>query len=432
MAHSLVVGDGGRGTLSVRAKGFVRAEQGINIGTTDATASGTVTVAESGSRLESGTNLTVGQTGRGELEVRGGAAVVVAEVARVWSNSEGASSVQVTGNGSSFSVGRGLVINAGARSASFNVADRATASSESVGLNRNMTGGTSGRAELNVADGGLYKVATDLTLYGQYGPAIVDARSAGRIEIGNVAQAASDGEIRIGAGGRLSGIGQVRGNVVVEPGGTILAGFSPGMLNIVGDATFLPGSVTTLEIGGSEPGMFDQFAATGNVMLGGELVVRVLNGFVPPDDSVLPLILGGSFADVPFSSVTFEGIEPAQIPATWTEQSNFLAPHPTLAGDYDDDFDVDGDDFLAWQRGESLAPLNVGDLEVWKTAFNEPASGGAGASVHEGPRIVIPEPGSGLLLAFAGSIWGANWKRCSGRVGRGRMAPSTHRKLASR
>jgi T5SS/PEP-CTERM-associated repeat protein len=321
MAHSLVVGDGGRGTLSVRAKGFVRAEQGINIGTTDATASGTVTVAESGSRLESGTNLTVGQTGRGELEVRGGAAVVVAEVARVWSNSEGASSVQVTGNGSSFSVGRGLVINAGARSASFNVADRATASSESVGLNRNMTGGTSGRAELNVADGGLYKVATDLTLYGQYGPAIVDARSAGRIEIGNVAQAASDGEIRIGAGGRLSGIGQVRGNVVVEPGGTILAGFSPGMLNIVGDATFLPGSVTTLEIGGSEPGMFDQFAATGNVMLGGELVVRVLNGFVPPDDSVLPLILGGSFADVPFSSVTFEGIEPAQIPATWTEQA---------------------------------------------------------------------------------------------------------------
>jgi hypothetical protein len=40
-----------------------------------------------------------------------------------------------------------------------------------------------------------------------------------------------------------------------------------------------------------------------------------------------------------------------------------------LAGDYDSDNDVDGNDFLRWQRGVSTDPLSPLDLQVWETNY---------------------------------------------------------------
>ena len=77
------------------------------------------------------------------------------------------------------------------------------------------------------------------------------------------------------------------------------------------------------------------------------------------------------------------------------------APLPDLvAGDYDYDRDVDGDDFLLWQRdfgstvnlaadGSGNQVVDEADLAVWKTAF--------GGSV----TAAIPEPSSFALLATA-------------------------------
>ncbi len=38
-------------------------------------------------------------------------------------------------------------------------------------------------------------------------------------------------------------------------------------------------------------------------------------------------------------------------------------------GDYDDDFDVDGLDFLKWQQGESPNPLSQSDLAAWEANY---------------------------------------------------------------
>lgn len=65
-----------------------------------------------------------------------------------------------------------------------------------------------------------------------------------------------------------------------------------------------------------------------------------------------------------------------------------------IPGDFDDDDDVDGRDFLIWQRGGSTnGPLNAGDLSDWQTNFG---AGDPLASV-----TAVPEPGSLALVAVA-------------------------------
>ena len=58
-----------------------------------------------------------------------------------------------------------------------------------------------------------------------------------------------------------------------------------------------------------------------------------------------------------------------------------IAPGP---GDFDNDGDVDGHDFLVWQRGGSLNPLSAVDLAIWQAEYgtNEGFTA-AGAAVPE-------------------------------------------------
>ena len=62
-----------------------------------------------------------------------------------------------------------------------------------------------------------------------------------------------------------------------------------------------------------------------------------------------------------------------------------------LTGDFDNDLDVDGNDFLAWQRGESPSLLSQGDLDDWLSSYGTPAS--LLANTRQ-----VPEPPTGLSL----------------------------------
>jgi hypothetical protein len=74
-----------------------------------------------------------------------------------------------------------------------------------------------------------------------------------------------------------------------------------------------------------------------------------------------------------------------------------------VAGDFDNDGDVDGRDFLVWQRGGSPTSLSATDLEAWQNGY------GAGplAAVS-----AVPEPAAIGLIAFA-SISAIGFKRPS-------------------
>ena len=62
-----------------------------------------------------------------------------------------------------------------------------------------------------------------------------------------------------------------------------------------------------------------------------------------------------------------------------------------LTGDFDMDGDVDGEDFLLWQRD-----MGVGDLSDWEANFGTSSLAAASTATTS----AVPEPTSGLLLAF--------------------------------
>jgi hypothetical protein len=74
-------------------------------------------------------------------------------------------------------------------------------------------------------------------------------------------------------------------------------------------------------------------------------------------------------------------------------QTGLLSP----AGDFDVDGDVDGRDFLVWQRGGSPTPLSLADRATWQSNY--------GAVAALAPTLTsIPEPSALLLMMFGAVI----------------------------
>jgi hypothetical protein len=67
---------------------------------------------------------------------------------------------------------------------------------------------------------------------------------------------------------------------------------------------------------------------------------------------------------------------------------------PRPYGDHDNDGNVDGHDFLAWQRGESPDPLSSIDLADWRTNFGAPFPAATTSTA-------VPEPATTAILIIA-------------------------------
>jgi hypothetical protein len=78
------------------------------------------------------------------------------------------------------------------------------------------------------------------------------------------------------------------------------------------------------------------------------------------------------------------------------------------SGDFDLDFDVDGSDFLAWQRGFMNPPQNYNatDLANWQVQY------GSTIPLNAAALSAVPEP-SALLLASLAVGCCAIRRRCS-------------------
>jgi hypothetical protein len=201
------------------------------------------------------------------------------------------------------------------------------------------------------------------------------------------------GNAQVNSGATLKGTGTIGGTVTVNAGGMLAPGASPESL-AVGALTMMPSSTILMEIGGATPtSQYDQLLATGTVAFDGTLTVSLVNGFSPSVGDTFNLFDGtisGAFDVLNLPSLTSG--------RSWSTSqlytSGVLSVVAEQAGDFDLDGDVDGRDFLVWQRNPS-----VGNLADWHANY--------GMGALTAASTAVPEPG--CLALFFGLVF--LWQR---------------------
>lgn len=167
----------------------------------------------------------------------------------------------------------------------------------------------------------------------------------------------------------------------------------------VGAFTQTASGELAIQLSNVASGTFDVLTVENNAILDGTLVVQLFFGFEPVLGNSFGIIettvgnIGGEFVTevLPeFNGLTFDVV--------YSEQSVVLeVVEAGLPGDFDGDDNVDGFDFIEWQRGNSPDSLSAADLMLWENNFNATNSASASRAIPEADICVY----SGMLAAAA-------------------------------
>ena len=254
---------------------------------------------------------------------------------------------------------------------------------------------------------------------------------------GNVAINGTNNPARLGGTGIIGSSGDPS-NVMLTTGGlypgtltattafadpdTLISG--PGILTTFGDVTFDSASSLNIDIAGATLGtQYDQLATDGVITLGGSMLNFSLGTFVPTGTETFTLIdnTGASAVVGEFGNYTQGAAVDLAGQTFFIDYSGGTGNDVVLSSsppsledaDFDGDGDVDGADFLTWQRGvgtaggqpegnaDGVGGIDGADLDVWKNQFGT-ATVAAGA---------IPEPTSAVLLLLAAGVAALTYRR---------------------
>ena len=183
--------------------------------------------------------------------------------------------------------------------------------------------------------------------------------------------------------------------VLIHDGGTLLIGGSPGVTDVTQNYTINSG---TLEIelfgnGGGSPvaGVdFDQLT-TDTANLSGTLDLLIDSVYTPTLGDLFPIISTTSGVSGTFGSVNGAYLGGGLgLGVTYGANDVTVEVIKVLLGDFDLDTDVDGFDFIEWQRGFGGA-YDANDLADWETNYGTVAPLSATSTT-------VPEPTTGILL----------------------------------
>jgi len=236
--------------------------------------------------------------------------------------------------------------------------------------------------------------------------------SAGTLIVDNTTGSGTGtGTVTVQTGARVTGDGAISGPVTMQNGASISpqasTGFAIGSLTI-GSLSMNTSSVFEVQFNQALPptSRRDLLTVTNNASIIGNLVLENLNSTVMPPASTTYTVLTagsltGAFANAA-NGTRLDTIDGSgSFVVNYGAGSPFNSNHVVLSdfltdgqpGDFDLDGDVDGADFLKWQRGESPSPLSASDLTVWRMHFGE-----AGGGIYSVPE---PRTGAALLVALA-------------------------------
>jgi autotransporter-associated beta strand protein len=213
------------------------------------------------------------------------------------------------------------------------------------------------------------------------------------------------GDTVVKNGGTLGGTGTIK-NLVIEPGGVLDPGLSPGTLTVSG-LTLMSGATLEYEFGATR----DHIVVTnnGNVTLGGMLDITLLGDFNPAAGETFPLFEGaiasitGAFSAV--SAPIFNG-HTLNLVYSSNQVTLQVIDAILLPGDYNGNGIVDAADYVVWRNeiGTQAA------YDTWRANFGAMTSspigaalGPQGASFESPIRIdaAVPEPGTGAMMLGA-------------------------------
>jgi T5SS/PEP-CTERM-associated repeat protein len=121
------------------------------------------------------------------------------------------------------------------------------------------------------------------------------------------------GFVRVGPNGVIRGDGTlvVPGTSrLVENGGVIEPGLSPGTLTIEGNYLQTAGGRLEIEVAGKDAGQFDVLNVTGNATIGGRLRLEFIDGFAPRQGDMIEFLdVGGTVANS-FANVELRNLAP--------------------------------------------------------------------------------------------------------------------------
>jgi len=187
---------------------------------------------------------------------------------------------------------------------------------------------------------------------------------------------------------------------LLQQGGTLAAGDSPGLTTVHGEYTLEVGAVLEVEIAGAgTPGVaFDRYDVSGFADLRGTLEVKLLDGFVPA--------LGDSFAFVSGQaglSAAFAATNLPTLPAGLTWQLNsggttvlLDVVAATTAGDFNSNGVVDAADYVVWRKTDGTQS----GYNLWRTHFRQTLTLGSSSAVSNADNATsaVPEPATILLI----------------------------------
>jgi hypothetical protein len=207
----------------------------------------------------------------------------------------------------------------------------------------------------------------------------------------SLGSATGSGDVEVFSGARLTGGGSLSGLVTAHTGAVIAPGindeafFAQDSLLSVGEFDLQLGATLEIELGGKYVGENTDTLATDAATIAGSLSVSLLPGFTPNYGDVFEILTAdspivGTFAGLPQGALVgnFAGTDICiDYSGNGGRQVNLRAITP---GDFDVDGDVDGRDFLLWQRNTS-----VGDLADWQSNYGFPPLTAVSTAVPE-PR----------------------------------------------
>ncbi|MDC0935366.1 PEP-CTERM sorting domain-containing protein, partial [Pirellulales bacterium] len=188
-------------------------------------------------------------------------------------------------------------------------------------------------------------------------------------------------------GGALGGNGRVNGDLT-NNGGAVSPGLSPGTMTV--DGNYSQDSSATLAIELASLTDIDLLDITGTAVLDGMLEVSLLQTYMPSDnDTFTVLSAAGGITDNGLAVTGAAGFTHSIV-----GNNLVLAFQTGIDGDFDVDGDVDGRDFLFWQRGDSPGNGSPSDLALWETNFGTGVATLASATT-------VPEPTRLALILWA-------------------------------